>query len=337
MVDMLKRIRFFIQNRFPLAYKMLCKLYFKLLQWKSREKTCRFGNLWSDSKVYIIRVRRPTLGLMGYYMAVLGHLRIAEEKKAIPVVDMMNYKNPYLSQELLGCRNSWEYYFTQTNQKITLEEAYQCKQVILSNLETPFEASPRVFYKNVYLNNSMDKYYTLVKKYMQYEDTTQEVLNMNYARILEPIINEGKKILGIVSRGTDILGFPGHSVQPTSEQLLKVVEVLMKQCVCEYVFVASDSDSSIAFFEKNLGKQKVLTNEAKRYDEFQNKKVNVLSEIHFERENDEYLKGLEYLTTIYLLSKCNALVGSIVGSTMGAICMNCGQYEHIEIIDMGTY
>ena len=53
--------------------------------------------------------------------------------------------------------------------------------------------------------------------------------------------------------------------------------------------------------------------------------------------NDMHQKGIEYLTTMHLLSNCNALFGSLVGSTMGAICMNCGAYEGVEIFDAGMY
>jgi len=334
---MLRKFRFFIQNRFPDVYKKVWRVYSKVKGWRTGERNCQLGVLHSDKKVYIIRVRKETLGLMGYYMAVLGHIRISKEKGAIPVVDMMNYKNPYLAKKNLGRKNSWEYYFLQTNQRISLEEAYKSQQVILSDLETPFEANPRTFYKNIYLNNQIGKYYDMVRQYIRFTPETKKILDMNYAQILEPVINQGKKVLGVVSRGTDILGFPGHSVQPSKEQLLDISQKLMEKYTCDYIFMASDANASIEFFAEQIGKEKVLVNKAKRYDVFDKNRVNVLSEIHFERENDEYLKGIEYLTTIYLLSKCNVLVGSIVGSTIGAICMNCGEYEHVEIIDKGVY
>lgn len=334
---MVRKLRFFISNNFPNLYKKIWKVYSKLIKWKSREKKCQLGTMHTDKEIYVIRVRRETLGLMGYYMAVLGHLRISEERGTIPVVDMMNYKNPYLSNENVGCKNSWEYYFEQTNAIVSLEEAYKSKNVTLSNLETPLEANPREFYEKIYLNNQIDRYYELVKKYFKFKSETENILKKNYEQILEPIIKRGQKILGVVCRGTDIIGFPGHSVQVSQEQLLDIVRTLMKKYSCNYIFMASDTDGAIRFFEQHLGKETVLSNEAKRYDEFSAKCANVLSEIHFERENDEYLKGSEYLTTIYLLSKCHALAGSMVGSTIGALCMNCGEYEHVEIIDRGVY
>ena len=57
----------------------------------------------------------------------------------------------------------------------------------------------------------------------------------------------------------------------------------------------------------------------------------------FGRENEKRLKGEEYLCTVALLSKCDCLVGSLVGATLGAICMNGGTYSHIDVIDLGQY
>ena len=334
---MIRKIRFFIQKNMPRFYLNLVKIncFFRKIQ--SGERKRSFGKLNGDKNIYVIRVRRESLGLMGYYMAILGHLRIAEKRNYIPVVDMMNYKNQYLCSDKMGVVNSWEYYFKQTNPIISLEEAYKSKNVVLSNMETPMEANPRMFYEQIYLNGHMEEYYKKIKKHFHFQPEIEKILKNNYDNIFGPIVAKGKKILGVVCRGTDIIGFPGHSIQASKEELLDIVKELMEKYQCDYVFMASDTDKAIRFFEQHMGKTVVLTNDAKRYDDFSEKHANVLSEMHFERENDEYLKGMEYLTTIYLLSKCNVLVGSLVGSTIGAICMNCGAYEHVQIIDKGVY
>ena len=46
---------------------------------------------------------------------------------------------------------------------------------------------------------------------------------------------------------------------------------------------------------------------------------------------------MEYLTNIVLLSKCDCLLGVYVGGTVGALEMNGGAYEHVEIMDLGVY
>ncbi len=334
---MVYKLKFFLKNKIPWLYTFALHLYQKINKQRFSEKNKKLGTKNKGKKIYIIRIRRETLGLMGYYMAVLGHLNIAESKGAIPVIDMKNYKNTYLEEEKIGKENAWEYYFFQPTTEVSLDDAYNSYYAILSNLETPFEANPRWFYERVICENKLNKYFNLIKEYIKYQPEVEEILIKNYNELLKPILDKKNKILGIVCRGTDIINFQGHSIQPSLEQSLKYVKILMDKYKCNYLFIASDSNKAIEYFRENLGDKTVIVNESVRYDEFNNKKVNVLSEMKFDRENDKYLRGIEYLTTMYLLSKCNVLFGSLVGSTIGAICMNNGEYEHIEIFDEGVY
>lgn len=333
---MFRELRFFIQKNCPWLYSILFKISYRIVSFKSRERRKRYGEKNADKTIYIIRVRQETLGLMGYYTAILGNIRIAEERNFVPVVDMMNYKNTYINSEQVGKINAWEYYFEPIS-AVSLQDAYQSRNVILGNLETPFEAKPRAFYDRVYKDGKMEQYYDYVKRYIRYNEKTEKILMEAYDTILRPIFEKGGKVLGVVSRGTDLIGFPGHSIQPSLQEAARLIAEYMEKYCCQYIFVASDSDSAIEYFRKQFGEEKVLSNACRRYDNFSSSNVFVLSEMHFDRENDEYQKGIEYLTTMHLLSNCNALFGSLVGSTMGAICMNCGAYEGVEIFDAGMY
>ncbi|MCM1182299.1 MAG: hypothetical protein NC337_02870 [Roseburia sp.] len=62
-----------------------------------------------------------------------------------------------------------------------------------------------------------------------------------------------------------------------------------------------------------------------------------LSELGFERENDKYLKGEEYLITIYLLAECDSIITPVVGGGLAAIRINGGKYRHKYIFDLGEY
>lgn len=332
-IKMLHMVRYYVQNKFPKLYLYVYRMFVKIRKIRSIEKQVQYGNLNADKFIYVIRIRKETLGLMGYYMAILGHIKIAIDRKCVPVVDMQNYKNTYLKECEVGEKNSWEYYFCQPS-KVTLIEAYKSQNVILSNMETPIEAEPRRFYYEVYLKQDMKKYYTIVSEMMNLNSSTQKKVDDVYDCIMKSKKELGNRIIGVVSRGTDLLGFPGHSKQPTTNELIEATEKLMKEYSCQYVFLASDTDQAIREFCDYFGKEYVLTNQCKRYDECG---TNVLSNIHFERENDEYLKGMEYLTTMWLLSKTDVLFGSLVGSTVGAICMNKGRYDHVEIYDEGMY
>lgn len=62
-----------------------------------------------------------------------------------------------------------------------------------------------------------------------------------------------------------------------------------------------------------------------------------LASIRTNRKNDKYLKGLEYLANIYLLTKCDSIITPIVGGGLGAIRINGNKYHHKYIFDLGEY
>ena len=59
--------------------------------------------------------------------------------------------------------------------------------------------------------------------------------------------------------------------------------------------------------------------------------------MHFERENDEYLKGLEYLSSLYIVSQCKALIAGNCGGSQMAVFVNGGRHEYEHVFDLGMY
>lgn len=47
--------------------------------------------------------------------------------------------------------------------------------------------------------------------------------------------------------------------------------------------------------------------------------------------------GLEYLSSIILLSRCTALVGGNCGGTLGALFFNDEKYEFVHVFNLGLY
>ena len=52
-------------------------------------------------------------------------------------------------------------------------------------------------------------------------------------------------------------------------------------------------------------------------------------------KNNNYLMGLEYLSSIILLSRCTSLIGGNCGGTMAALFFNDSRYEYTHIFDLG--
>ena len=63
----------------------------------------------------------------------------------------------------------------------------------------------------------------------------------------------------------------------------------------------------------------------------------MLIDVKFERENDNYLRGLEYWTAIEVLARCNYLLANCYCyGALGALAIGGGSIKS-EILDMGIY
>ena len=155
---------------------------------------------------------------------------------------------------------------------------------------------------------------------------------------------EGKRVLGVLCRGTDYTNswIAGLPKQPTAEELISIVKMKMGQLDCEYIYLATEEKSA---FEKFCAAfpGKVIQNKRFYYDEQYYEKRGdennhiLISAIRNNRPNDDHYKYLEYLSSINILSKCNALIAGTCGGSRAALYLNNGKYEYYKLIDKGLY
>lgn len=170
-------------------------------------------------------------------------------------------------------------------------------------------------------------------------------LNEKTKRYVENTYNEVRckvkgKILGVCCRGTDFISLrpKGHPVQPTVDQVLEKVQQYIAQYGYDKIYVTSEEYKIVKIFEEAYP-EKVLTNKKMYYDElfYSNDQVTYIGQVEFDRENDRYLRGIEYFSSVYILSKCNAIIGGNCGATRAALYMNDLNYEEKYIFDLGLY
>ena len=111
----------------------------------------------------------------------------------------------------------------------------------------------------------------------------------------------------------------------------------MEQYRLDYVYLATEELAIYEKFEKAFPGL-VVVNQRQYYDGiFNAHDMTYIYEVHFERENDLYLKGLEYLSSLQLLSRCDVLLGGNCGGACAALYMNNMKYEHVELFELGLY
>lgn len=147
------------------------------------------------------------------------------------------------------------------------------------------------------------------------------------------------RMLGVICRGTDYVKLKpsGHPVQPTVEQVIEQAKVLMQKYRFDRIYLATEEMAIHEKFEKAFPGL-IVVNKRQYYDSiFNSCNMSYIYEVQFDRENDIYLKGLEYLSSLQLLSRCDALLGGNCGGACAAIYMNNMKYEYVELFKLGLY
>lgn len=149
----------------------------------------------------------------------------------------------------------------------------------------------------------------------------------------------GRRVLGVLCRGTDYTATrpKGHPIQPERADMLKKVHAVYEAGGYEYVYLATEEGEYDRLFRGEYG-DRLLINRRNYYDQvFAEQKLTLIKDVHFDREDDEYLKGLEYISSLQILAHCDGLVAGNCGGTQAAVLWNGDRYGEAHVFDAGEY
>lgn len=189
-------------------------------------------------------------------------------------------------------------------------------------------------FRSIYRKDELAFWCKFYQDFVKLNDGTSKYIEDECADVF---VN-GRRVLGVLCRGTDYVTLRplGHPVQPTLEQVFSLVETKMVELNIDYIYLATEEKSIKEQFDKKFP-GKVLVNKRTYYDDYYKNKCTYIREVDFKRENDNYYKGLEYLSSIVILSRCNALIGGNTGGSCAAMFMNNMNYEYSCLFDLGCY
>lgn len=296
-------------------------------KWKWRERKVSYGNENPEKTFFVIRRASCKVGLFSSVMTNMGLVDYAVKKGYIPVIDMQNTSNTYLEPEQVGKMNAWDFYFNQP-MGYGLEDIAASKNIVLSNgLITEKNDYPDM--RIVDDEKLLLRWREVFGKYFSINDMLIE----EFQKEKQKLFGENR-VLGVLARGTDYINLKpkNHPIQPTAIQIAGKAAEVMEQYQCTYIFLATEDQSIFHAVKEQFG-DKLLAMETTRYTTSGNQNINDMSS---GREADRYLKGKEYLLSVWLLSQCNCLVAGNVGGTHGALLMSPG-YEYSYVFDLGLY
>lgn len=292
------------------------------------ECKCRFGKLNADKEIYIIRCPQEKMGLFGVFNYVVHHLKLAEKNGLVPVIDWQYYPNSsMLEDSLVGKENVWDYFWEQPG-RISLDEAYHSKNVTMSS-----GAGMSDGFVEIHNPELIAKTHRLVDQYVKLNQQTAQYVEQEYLRL----DMKDSKVLGVRCRGTDFKLSPKfHAIVPTLDETITKIEEKQKEWgVYEKILLATEDEdifqSMLEYFDEKL--IYVQGGERHKVDELDGKWLVELYNKKNYRSNKRKVM-LEYLTSVYLLARCDALIVPCVGGAMASLWIR-GNCEKCFVFELG--
>ena len=294
-----------------------------------------------DKKFYIIGKHFGSdSGLTWIVFHFLLYIIAGIKMGRIPVIDLTRYNNPYFKDNRIHKDNVFEYYFEQplgySPKDIDEEQdALNSSCTDIFKISFPDITDFPVELKDYKMDKKLEKYKDAFNKYIRFNAETKKYIDKKY----EEIIGDEKEVLGVFARGTDYTErrTKDHCIQPKISVLIKKIKSVLKEFPeIKKIYLATE-DSDVYNKFKNEFKDILLDNNQYRIS-YKNKenKYKFLNEVAAKRENHSYNLGLEYLTSLYILSRCKYFVGGRAGGTIAAYYMSNG-YKYYYSFNLGRY
>ena len=295
---------------------------------RNREVSCSWGKDNADKCFYIIGIDFKMAGIFAIAKTVLSHIMYAEDHGYIPVVDLRNYRNQFLT---LTKGNPWEMFFTQPTEW-DLEKIACSKNIIKSRnnqfISRDYECS--IYSLNNPNNEIFLKQRALYKKYFHFSSQVEQYVQEQYKRI----IGNKKCVLGVLCRGTDYTQKKPkyHPVQPSPQMVIEKIYEIQQTRQCDYIYLATEDETILNIFRHEF-EDKLLYMPQKRFGYLAN--ANFISELNMDSQS-RFILNMQYLASLYILSKCNYLIGGRTSGSIGAYLMSDG-FEYSYFWDLGLY
>ena len=209
------------------------------------KKKYSFGNKNKNINFYVIK-RKVQAGLFSNVAFVLDHIKFANKRKMIPIVDMENFYTVYNENKKINTtRNAWSYYFKPIS-RYKLDEVYKSRNVF-------FSSDDRLNKKEI------DKEKSLVKIYKKYIHIIPKHLK-EAKKIKKKIFNKNEKILGVHVRGTIQKITSAHHLPPKPDDILKVSYEVFKKKKCKKIFLVTEDIDYLNVFKKFYKKNLIYLN-----------------------------------------------------------------------------
>lgn len=311
-------------------------------------KKCSYGDKNRYKKFRIVCNKSPYAyhqGLISTISIILPYMIEARLHGYIPVVDLCkNSRCQIMLQEpeLAKKENAWEYYFTQPNREISLEEVRQSRYVE--------EQIKHCSNTNYYLGDGNIRggiLTQLIRWGIHQNIHLQPKIKNKLIREKRRLFSDTDRILGIGIRAGyrwGIMGdysvLNGHPMVGSCAECIKSIEKKLAEWNYDTFFLAIDDREYLEEIKKYFGGSCIST-ERPRMHFFRDALKDIpeagedayveVADISMRNQNEDYLVEL------YLLAQCDSLYSYRGTGYNFSYLINNGRYSRVEFEDLGEF
>lgn len=186
----------------------------------------------------------------------------------------------------------------------------------------------------------LSRFCRLYHALVRYNDETRQYIDDDYNAIISP----GERVLGVLCRGTDYLQLrpKGHPVQPSVEEMIEKVRSELSLNRYDKIYLATEDEQFYKQFVTALPEYEIITNKRQYFGDLynavcENRPLSVISDVTSKHSDNYYWRGIQYLSSMDILSRCDALVAGNCGGTCLALLMNNMKYKRVYVFNLGFY
>jgi len=144
-------------------------------------------------------------------------------------------------------------------------------------------------------------------------------------------------VLGVFLRGTDYTAKrpKHHPIQPTAKQVIEKAKEIMRTHGYTKVYLVTEDSSILAQFKQAFG-ENLLYLDCDRFGEDFDPSSYVWEQKVLKEKGEKYKRGLDYITSIVLLTKCDALIGGLASGMTAALVWG-GEFSYTYVWNLGLY
>ena len=276
----------------------------------------------------LIRIEGEKRGIFSYYLLFASEVAECIQNGLIPIIDLKNVKNEWNKGKEIGY-NPWSLYY-EPPVGLDIEDIDMESSQIIIRDNIPAE-NIRPCDSMEFLTNdiAVDYWRKFLKKYFVCTDKMQKFLDVRYKDTIA-----GKRVLGVLCRGTDykILQPKEHPIQPEVSDMINKVNEVVEEKGYTHIYLATEDIEIEKKFQEAFGERLIVSKDMKIGYEAQE----YLSTYMEQEKIDFESNTREYLASMYILSKCNALIAGRTSGSIAAFLMSEG-YEYHYFYNLGRY